>query len=227
MTATQSTTGFAMTCDGRPRPRLRGVSHQIAFFAAVPAAVAVALTTDGAVARAAGIAFASSVAAMFGVSTLFHRGSWTPTAARRLGQLDHAMIYALIAATYAPIGLLVVHPDWRPPILAAVWGGACLAAGVKLVWVRAPTWLAPAISIALGWAAVIVLPQIVDGIGVAGAALLIAGGLAYSVGALVYLRQRPDPAPTTFGYHELFHVLVIIAVACQYSTIVFFVLPSA
>jgi len=108
-----------------------------------------------------------------------------------------------------------------------VWGGACLAAGVKLVWVRAPTWLAPAISIALGWAAVIVLPQIVDGIGVAGAALLIAGGLAYSVGALVYLRQRPDLAPATFGYHELFHVLVIIAVACQYSTIVFFVLPSA
>ena len=210
-----------------PKPRLRGVSHQIAFFAAVPAAAIVALTTNGGIARAAGSAFALSVAAMFGVSSIFHRGSWTPTASRRLGRLDHAMIYALIAGTYAPIGLLVLDRGWRVPILTTVWGGACLAAAIKLVWAKPPTWLAPAISIALGWTAVIVLPQIVGAIGLAGTLLLLAGGLAYTIGAIVYMRQRPSPAPATFGYHELFHALVIVAVACQYSTIVFYVLPHA
>lgn len=213
------------TCDGRPRPRLRGFSHQVAFFAAVPAAVAVGLTTEAGVARAAATAFASTVAAMFGVSSLFHRGSWTPQVARRLGQIDHAMIYGLIAATYAPIGLLVVHRGWRVPILATVWGGAFLAAAIKIVWARAPTWVPAAIGIALGWAAVIVIPQIISAIGVTGTGLLLAGGIAYSAGAVVYVRQRPNPAPATFGYHEVFHVLVIAAVACQYSTIVFYVLP--
>jgi hemolysin III len=217
----------ALTCDGRPRPRLRGVSHQIAFFAAVPTAVVVTLTTHSGVARVAAAAFALSVAAMFGVSSIFHRGSWTPAVSRRLGHLDHAMIYALIAGTYAPIGLLVLHRGWRVPILATVWGGAFLAALFKLVLAKPPAWLTPAISVGLGWTAVLVLPQIVDGVGLIPALLLVAGGLAYTLGAVVYVRQRPNPAPATFGYHELFHALVIVAVALQYSTIVFYVLPQA
>jgi len=217
----------ALTCDGRPRPRLRGVSHQLAFFASVPAAVAVILTTHTGVARAASAAFALSVAAMFGVSSVFHRGSWTPAVARRLGRLDHAMIYALIAGTYAPIGLLVVHREWRVPILVTVWGGACIAAAVKLVSESPPAWLTPVISVGLGWTAVLVVPQIIDGIGLVPTLLLLAGGVAYTVGAVVYMRQRPNPAPATFGYHELFHALVVVAVACQYSSIVFYVLPQA
>jgi hemolysin III len=222
---TVAATRGATTCDGLQRPCFRGLSHQIAFFAAVPAAVAVA--THGGVARAAGTAFALSVAAMLGVSSMFHRGSWSPQVARRLGQLDHAMIYGLIAGTYAPIGSLVVHRGWRLPILASVWGAACLAATVKLAWARAPTWVAAAMSIALGWAALIVLPQVARGIGLTGTFLLLAGGIAYSAGAVVYVRQRPDPVPATFGYHEVFHVLVIAAVVCQYSTIVLYVLPPA
>jgi hemolysin III len=225
--ATVAATSFATTCDGRLRPRFRGLSHQIAFFAAVPAAVAVAGTTHGGVARAAGTAFALSVAATFGVSSMFHRGSWSPRVARRLGRLDHAMIYGLIAGTYAPIGLLVVHRGWRLPILATVWGAACLAATIKFAWARAPTWVPAAMSIALGWAALIVLPQVARGIGLTGTFLLLAGGIAYSAGAVVYVRQRPDPAPATFGYHEVFHALVIAAVACHYSTIVLYVLPRA
>jgi len=164
---------------------------------------------------------------MFGVSSLFHRVSWTPHAARRVGRLDHTMIYALIAGTYTPVGLLAVHAGWRVPILVTVWGGALLATVAKLAWRGAPTWVAPAICIALGWSAVIVFPQIVGRIGVAGALLLLGGGLAYTTGAVVYTRRRPDPRPSTFGYHELFHALVVVAVACQYATIAFFVLPRA
>jgi hemolysin III len=164
---------------------------------------------------------------MFGVSTLFHRGSWTPQVAQRLGRLDHAMIYALIAGTYAPIGLLVVDRGWRLPLLATVWGGACLAAAIKLAWANVPTWIPAAIGMALGWTPVIVFPQIVGRIGLSGSGLLLAGGIAYSIGAIVYVRERPNPAPATFGYHEVFHALVIAAVACQYSTIVFYVLPRA
>ncbi len=137
------------------------------------------------------------------------------------------MIYGLIAATYAPIGLLVVDRGWRLPVLATVWGGACLAATVKVGWAKAPTWVPAAISIVLGWTAVIVLPKVARGIGSTGTILLVAGGIAYSVGAVVYVRQRPNPAPATFGYHEVFHMLVIAAVACQYSAIVFYVLPRA
>ena len=208
-------------------PRLRGVLHLIAFVFAVPLGVALAFSADGAAARTAAIAFAVSVAAMFGVSCLFHRIAWTPHVKRRLGRIDHAMIYGLIAGTYAPIGLLVLHAGWRVPILAVVWGGALAAAAARFVWHGAPAWFAPVTCVALGWVAVLALPQIVAEIGIAGTLLLLAGGIAYTVGAVVYARKRPDPSPRTFGYHELFHSLVILAVACQYATVAFFVLPSA
>lgn len=144
-----------------------------------------------------------------------------------MGRLDHATIYAVIAGTYAPIGLLVVHTAWRVPLLATVWGGALIATGAKLVWRSAPIWVAPAVCVALGWLSVIVLPQIVGRIGIPGALLLVGGGLAYTTGALVYARRRPDPIPHMFGYHEVFHALVIVAVACQYAAVAFFVLPTA
>jgi hemolysin III len=203
------------------------VSHQLAFFVAIPVGIALTLSAHGALARTASIAFAASVISMFGVGTLFHRLTWTPRAARRIGHLDHAMIYALIAGTYAPIGLLVIHPGWRAPILTAAWGGTLLATAAKLAWRGAPTWVAPAVCIALGWIAILVLPQIVDRIGVAGTLLLVGGGLVYTTGAVVYARQRPDPIPHVFGYHELFHALVIVAVGCQYAAVAFFVVPRA
>jgi hemolysin III len=203
------------------------VSHQLAFFVALPLGVALTLSAHGVVARTATIAFAASVVSMFGVGTLFHRLSWTPVAARRIGHLDHAMIYALIAGTYAPIGLLVIHPAWRVPVLAAAWGGALLATAAKLAWRGAPTWVAPAVCVGLGWIVVVVLPQIVDRIGVLGTLLLVGGGFAYTIGAVVYARRRPDPIPDVFGYHELFHALVIVAVACQYAAVAFFVVPRA
>jgi hemolysin III len=214
-------------CDGSPRPRFRGVSHQVAFVAAVPLGVALALSAHGAVARFAAATFAASVIAMFGVSALFHRLSWSTRAARRIGSLDHAAIFALIAGTYTPVGLLAVDPAWRVPMLTIVWGGAVAAVAARLAWRSAPLWVAPALCVLLGWVAVVVLPQVVERIGVLGSSLLVAGGLAYTVGAVVYARRRPDPVPAAFGYHELFHALVIVAVACQYGAVAFFVLPTA
>ena len=174
-------------------PRLRGVSHEIALAFALPAGVALALSAQGTVARAAAIAFASSVVGMFGVSTLFHRITWAPDAKLWLGRIDHAMIYALIAGTYTPITLLVLHPGWRAPILAIVWGGALVATAAKFLWHDAPRWVAPVTCVALGGVALVALPQIFDRIGAAGALLLVSGGAFYTVGAVVYATRRPDP----------------------------------
>jgi hemolysin III len=208
-------------------PRFRGVLHLIAFVAAVPIGVALVLDTRSGTAELAAVVFAASVTAMLGASSLFHRGRWTPSRKRWVCFLDHAMIYVLIAGTYTPFALLVLHADWRAPILTIVWGGGIAATLVKLVRPNTPGWVSAATCLALGWISVIVFPQIVDRIGLGAAALLVAGGIAYSIGAVVYARRRPDPFPRTFGYHEIFHTLVVVAIVCQYLTIAFFVLPQA
>ena len=139
--------------------------------------------------------------------------------------LDHAMIYALIAGTYTPFILLVIDPGWRVPMLALVWGLALLAALAKLVRPNAPPRVAAGTCLALGWLSVVILPQIVSRIGLGATLLLCAGGVGYTVGALIYARRKPDPFPHVFGYHEIFHALVLVGVACQYVTVAFFVVP--
>jgi hemolysin III len=135
-------------------------------------------------------------------------------------------VYVLIAGTYTPVSLLVLRGAWRPTILAIVWTGAAAAIVLKFVWVGAPKWLAAAIGIGLGWVAVAALPQLISHIDPVGVTLLVAGGLVYTAGAVVYARRRPDPAPAVFGYHELFHALTIVAVVCQYVAIALFVVRS-
>jgi hemolysin III len=137
--------------------------------------------------------------------------------------LDHAGIFLLIAGTYTPVALLVLSGAWRPTILAIIWTGATAAIVLKFTWIHAPRWLAAAIGLALGWMSVIALPQLVTRLNPAAVALLTVGGLAYTAGAIVYARRRPDPVPHLFGYHELFHVLTILAITCQYVAIAFFV----
>jgi len=168
--------------------------------------------------------FAGSVAAMFGASALYHRVTWQPHVRLWMRRVDHAGIYLLIAGTYTPVGLLVLSGSWRTVVLAIAWTGAAAAIALKFCWVAAPKWLAAVIGIALGWVGVIVLPQLASRVGPAGLALLVVGGLAYTAGAVVYARRRPDPIPHIFGYHELFHALTIVGVACQYVAIAFFVL---
>ena len=141
-------------------------------------------------------------------------------------RVDHAGIYLLIAGTYAPVSLLVLGGAWRLTILAIVWGGAALAILLKFAWVAAPKWLAAAIAMALGWVAVVVVPQLVVLLNPAASVLLVVGGLAYTAGAIVYARRRPDPVPAVFGYHELFHALTLLAVTCHYVAIAFFVVRA-
>jgi len=208
------------------RPRFRGVSHRIAFFLAVPLGVAIGLEVETSAGRAGAIAFGASVATMFGASALYHTVDWPEARRRWMRRIDHAGIYALIAGSYTPVGLLVLDGNWRLIVLGIVWIGAAVAIALKFLWVDAPKWLSAVIGIGLGWVAIVVFPQILDRVGIAGSVLVLAGGLAYTAGALVYALRRPDPLPATFGYHEVFHALVIVAVACQYSAIAFYVLPK-
>ena len=170
--------------------------------------------------------FAGSAAACFGASALYHRVTWTPHMRLWMRRVDHAGVYLLIAGSYTPVSLLVLRGAWRPVVLAVVWGGAVAAIVLKFVWVAAPKWLAVAIGIALGWVAVVALPQLATRLNPAAFVLLVVGGLLYTAGAVVYARRRPDPFPTVFGYHELFHALTIVAVACQYVAIAFYIVRA-
>jgi hemolysin III len=201
------------------KPVLRGVLHQGAFFVALAAAPLLVIVADGTRAKFASGVFAASVILCFGASALYHRVTWSPSKRLWMRRVDHAGVYLLIAGTYTPVSLLVLTGAWRPAILAVVWGGAMAAIVLKFAWVAAPKWLAVAIGMALGWVAVIALPQLVAHSRPWAVALLVAGGLTYTAGALVYARRRPDPIPAVFGYHELFHALTIVAVVCQYVAI--------
>lgn len=219
----QTTDQIAAAAD---RPRLRGVLHQAAFVIAVALAPLLIIGADGGRRRLAAAVFAGSVAACFGASALYHRVTWTPRVRLWMRRIDHAGVYLLIAGTYTPVCLLVLRGAWRPVVLTIVWAGAAAAIVLKFVWVAAPKWLAAAIGIALGWMAVVALPQLVARLNPAAVILLVAGGLAYTAGAVVYARRRPDPAPAVFGYHELFHALTIVGVACQYVAIAFFIVRA-
>lgn len=211
---------------GPDKPRLRGVLHQAAFIVAVALAPLLIVGADRGRPRLAAAVFAGSVAACFGASALYHRVTWTPRVRLWMRRIDHAGVYLLIAGTYTPVSLLVLSGAWRPVVLTIVWAGAAAAIILKFVWVQAPKWLAAAIGLALGWVAVVALPQLIIHLDPAAVILLVVGGLAYTAGAIVYARRRPDPAPAVFGYHELFHALTIVGVACQYVAIAFFIVRA-
>jgi hemolysin III len=210
-----------------PRPRLRGKLHAWAFPAAVALAAALIASSPPGTPRLAAAVFGVCVAVMLGTSALYHRVLWGPRARRLMRRADHAAIYLLIAGTYTPYGLLILEGTWRWGVLTLVWTGAALAILQKLVWVDAPTWVAAALGITLGWVGVIVFPEIYRDTGLGGTVLLGLGGVLYTVGAVVYAAKRPDPVPHVFGYHEVFHTLVIAAAVCQYAAIAFFLLPDA
>ncbi|MDQ3866531.1 MAG: hemolysin III family protein [Actinomycetota bacterium] len=208
----------------RVKPRLRGASHQYAFVLAVVAGTVLVVAAGPIRARIAVAVYALSVVAMFGSSALYHRISWPPAQRRKLRCLDHAMIYFLIAGTYTPFAGLALSGGARIAILALVWVGALVGIALALAWSNRPRWVEVVLAVALGWLGVVVLPQLLKTAGPTAVTLVFAGGVFYTAGALVYARRTPDPIPAVFGYHELFHALVVVAAACQYAAVVSFVL---
>jgi hemolysin III len=208
------------------RPRLRGVFHQYAFFVAVAAGGTLVVLADSLRERVAMWVYAVALAAMFGVSALYHRVTWrSPQVRKWMRRLDHSTILLLIAGTYTPFAVLTFDGALADAILVVVWSGAAAGLVLNLLWVDAPNWVTVLVFVALGWVGVVTVPELVD-VGVAPAVLVFTGGALYTLGALAYALQRPNPKPAVFGYHEIFHLLVIAAAATHFVAIAAFVLPA-
>jgi len=212
-TGTEGDTGTSV------RPRLRGVSHQIAFFVSLVLGPALVFSATTPVARVVSAIYAVCLAALFGCSALLHRGNWSPTTRPWMRRLDHSTIFIFIAGTYTPVVALSLDHDQAVWILSAVWIGAAAGVVVTMFWIHAPRWVTTACYLAVGWVALLALPSLWSSLGPSRFALLACGGLLYTAGAVVYARQRPDPWPESFGFHEIFHALVIGAVICHYVLI--------
>jgi hemolysin III len=209
------------------KPKLRGVSHEWAFFVSLFLGAALIVAADSPKATLAVAIYAASLSALLGTSALYHRVNWKqPNVRRWMRRLDHSMIFFLIAGTYTPFALLVLNGPLADAVLAVVWIGAIAGAIVEMVWIEHPKWVAALIYMSLGWVAIIAFPGLWEEMGVGGTLLVAAGGLLYTAGAIVYATQRPDPFPRVFGYHEVFHALVILAAAAQFAAIAFFALPA-
>jgi hemolysin III len=210
------------------KPKLRGVSHEWAFFLSLGFGVALIVLARSPKATLAVAIYAVSLSALFGTSALYHRVNWTrPQVRQWMRRLDHSMIFFLIAGTYTPFALLVLEGPLADAILAVVWIGAIAGAIVEMIWIDHPKWVAAIIYLAIGWVAVAAFPELWSEMGVAGTLLVAVGGLLYTAGAIVYATQRPNPSPAVFGYHEVFHLLVIAAAVAHFSAIAFFALPQA
>ncbi len=202
-----------------PRPLLRGAFHLAAALLAPFGLVLLLLRADSPRAYVGAAIFGGSLIACFTVSATYHMLPWSDLGRNIMKRFDHAMIFALIAGTYTPFCLLVLDNSWGIPILAVVWSLAGIGMLVKLAWPSAPRWLSVGAYLAVGWLAVVASVPIVSGLALAPLLLLIAGGLMYSVGALIYATRRPDPFPRVFGYHEIFHVLVVGAGSIHFSLV--------
>ncbi|SDX87238.1 hemolysin III [Modestobacter sp. DSM 44400] len=205
------------------RPRMRGWLHLFAFFGAIVAgAVLIPLAAvQGARAGFSVALYSLTILGLFGVSALYHRRRWSPRGWKLMKRADHSMIFLFIAGTYTPFALLAVPEPTGYWILGIVWTGAAAGIALKMVWPTAPRWLGVPIYLALGWVAVFIIVDILQTVGVTVIVLLAAGGLLYSLGAISYAVKKPNPWPGTFGYHELFHAMTIVAATCHYIAVYF------
>jgi hemolysin III len=217
----QSATSFA---DHLDKPKLRGVSHQIAFVIALVAGLALVVWAPAG-ARIPVAIYAISLAGMFGCSALYHRVQWSDAQRPWFRRLDHSMIFVLIAGTYTPFAALVLDPPLSTIILVTVWGGAAAGILVTLFWVDAPRWVTAAIYVALGWISLLMLPALWSQLGAAPLIMMGTGGILFTVGAVVYARKSPNPVPGVFGFHEVFHAFVIAAAAIMFVAVALYAIP--
>jgi hemolysin III len=205
------------------KPVLRGWLHLMWFAASLAGGTLLLARAHGATRITAVAIYAASVSGLFGVSALYHRGNWSDAWSRRLQRLDHAMIFVLIAGTATPAFLLATSGAFGLAFLIALWALTATAAAIHLVWMSAPEFVVGTTFIGLGWVAAAALPGVWTHAGAAAGTLMLAGGLLYTAGAISYHRRWPDPSPSVFGYHEVFHACVCAAATCQYVAIVLLV----
>ncbi len=220
MTSTpRHTVATSATSDRAPvKPLLRGVSHEIAALAALVAWIGLTAVAPSPRARLAGSVYGATLLALFTVSALYHRPTWAPRARMFWRRLDHSAIFLLIAGTYTPFCLLLGGAEGHA-LLAVVWGGAAAGVLQAIAWPTAPKPLIAVVYVILGWVILPVLPTMRLRLGPTFMALLAAGGIAYSLGAAVYALRRPDPFPRVFGYHEVFHALVVAAAVLHFVAV--------
>jgi hemolysin III len=203
------------------RPRFRGRLHQVAFWLSLPAGVAVVAAAQSAIARIGGAIYAVSLTGLYAASAAFHRIPWSPRAFERMQRLDHSMIFLLIAGTYTPFALLVLPPPWSTVVLAVGWGGAAVGIAIRLAVPRLRT-ISHALYLILGWVAIFTLPLITGTLGPR-LVLMLAGGLFYTVGAVLFFLRKPALRPNVFGYHEVWHVMVVAGSLCHYVLVLWLV----
>jgi len=201
------------------KPKLRGWLHAVMFPVAFVAGVVLVALAGTREARISSAIFSLAAVLLFGASALLHRGSWSPRVTRMLRRLDHSNIFLIIAGTYTPLAVLALPPDKGRVLLWIVWIGALIGVAFRVLWVGAPRWLYTPVYVALGWVAVIYLPDLLDGAGVGVVVLILIGGVLYSAGALIYGLKRPNPSPRWFGFHEVFHSLTVAAFIVHYVAV--------
>ncbi len=197
------------------RPTWRGRLHTWAFLGSVPLGLALVLAARSSRAVLAAAIFAVSLSAVFGTSATYHRLARSPRARLVWGRLDHSMIYVLIAGSYTPLCLLGLPSQWSTPLLAGVWSGAALGILLKASGRRRLAPVANALYVVLGWAGVAALPAVLAHVSLTATLLLVGGGLAYTVGVVIFSTHRPDPSPRVFGYHEVWHACTILGAAAH------------
>jgi hemolysin III len=203
---------------------MRGWLHLYAFAVSIVggiALVSLAATRPGWGAFWSTLVYAVTVCGLFGVSALYHRKLWGPRGYAVMKRLDHSMIFLFIAGTYTPFCVLLLPPGTAELLMTIVWGGALAGVALKLLWPRAPKWLAVPLYIALGWVSVFVLPDILRYGGMTAVVLLAVGGVAYTVGAIFYALKWPNPWPATFAHHEIFHACTLVAAICHQVAVYF------
>lgn len=199
------------------KPLLRGVSHQISFFVAIIATTVLVVQAPTKLSASASLVFGFTLVLLFGTSALYHRVDWSPVARQRMRRLDHAAIFMLIAGGYTPLLTLVPDAGGGRGALAFIWIGAGIGVVKSIAWPSAPKWLTALFCVGLGWMLVGQVMSRTATVGTTAIGFLVASGVTYSLGALVYALKRPDPFPRIFGYHETFHALVILASASLYT----------
>jgi hemolysin III len=216
----------AIEC-ARTKPRLRGVSHEIAFYVSLAATSWLVAIARGRAQVTVCVIYGASIAVLFGVSALYHRITWTPAARQRMRRLDHAAIFVMIGGGCTPILSLVPSSTGSHSALAAIWIGTAIGIVKSLLWAHAPKWMTALLCVILGWAGVLPVMERAHVIGALSMSLLIAGGVVYSLGAVVYAAKRPDPLPASFGYHEVFHALVVVATMLHFAQVVLLLAATA